>query len=172
MPVRDGAASAAVQEPVWFTVDSGLGQASQYRARNFVWCYDRWLCGDPTGPALGQLDDTISTHYGQTIGWEFGTNIIYNEGRGAIVHELELVTLPGRVPLGADPVIWTSYSLDGETWSQERRARAGRQGQRDKRLVWFGQGSMRHWRVQRFRGTSDAHLAVVRLEAKVEALNA
>nr|WP_307742661.1 packaged DNA stabilization protein [Massilia varians] len=170
--VYDGAASAAVQEPVWFSVDSGLGLPAQYRGRGFVWCYDRWLCGDPTGPALGQLDDTVSTHYGQTIGWEFGTNILYNEGCGAIVHELELVTLPGRVPLGVDPVIWTSYSVDGETWSQERTARAGRQGQRDKRLVWFSQGGMRHWRVQRFRGTSDAHLAAVRLEAKVEALNA
>jgi hypothetical protein len=170
--VYDGAASAAVQEPVWFTVDSGLGAPAQYRARNFVWCYDRWLCGDPTSEVLGQLDDKVSTHYGQTIGWEFGTNVLYNEGRGAIIHELELVTLPGRVPLGADPVVWTSYSVDGETWSQERTARAGRQGQRDKRLVWFGQGSMRHWRVQRFRGTSDAHLAAVRLEAKIEALNA
>jgi hypothetical protein len=170
--VYDAAASAAVQEPVWFTLDSGLAAPAQYRARNFVWCYDRWLCGDPTSEALGQLDDTVSTHYGQAVGWEFGTSIIYNEGRGAIFHELELVGLPGRVPLGADPVIWTSYSLDGETWSQERAINAGQQGQRRKRLVWIGQGSMQNWRIQRFRGTSDAHLAVARLEAKLEALNA
>ena len=84
----------------------------------------------------------------------------------------DLVGLPGRVPLGADPVIWTSYSLDGETWSQERAISAGRQGQRRKRLVWLGQGSMEQWRIQRFRGTSDAHLSVARLEAQLEALNA
>jgi len=170
--VYDSAATAAMQEPVWYTLDSGLATPAQYRARNFVWCYDRWLCGDPTSEALGQLDDTVSTHYGQVIGWEFGTTIIYNEGRGAIFHELELVGLPGRVPLGADPVIWTSYSLDGETWSQERAISAGRQGQRRKRLVWIGQGRMDHWRIQRFRGTSDAHLSVARLEAKLEPLNA
>lgn len=170
--VYDGAASAAVQEPVWFTVDSGLAGPAQYRARNFVWCYDRWLCGDPTSPALGQLDDTVSTHYGQVIGWEFGTSIVYNESRGAIFHQLELVALPGRVPLGAEPVVWTSYSLDGETWSQERGCRAGRQGQRGKRIVWLGQGSMETWRVQRFRGTSDAHIAFARLEAQLEPLNA
>jgi len=169
--VYDGAASAAVQEPVWFTVDSGLAAPAQYRARNFVWCYDRWLCGDPTSPALGQLDDTVSTHYGQVIGWEFGTSIVYNNSLGAIFHQLELVALPGRVPLGADPVVWTSYSIDGETWSQERSVRAGRQGQRGKRLVWLGQGSMQTWRVQRFRGTSDAHIAFARLEAQVEPLN-
>lgn len=170
--VYDGAASAALQEPVWFTVDSGLSEPAQYRARHFVWCYDRWLCGDPTSGVLGMLDDTVSTHYGEAIGWEFGTSIVYNEGRGAIFHELELVALPGRVALGADPIIWTSYSLDGETWSQERACRAGRQGERSKRLVWFAQGSMRTWRVQRFRGTSDAHIALARLEAKLEGLNA
>ncbi|MFS2027065.1 packaged DNA stabilization protein [Massilia sp. CT11-137] len=170
--VYDGAASAVLGEPVWFTVDSGLTSPAQYRARNFVWCYDRWLCGDPTSGALGELDETVSTHYGQVVGWEFGTSILYNAGMGAIFHELELVALPGRVPLGADPVIWTSYSLDGETWSLERSIKAGRQGQRAKRLVWIGQGSMRNWRIQKFRGTSDAHIAVARLEAKLEPLNA
>jgi hypothetical protein len=170
--VYDGAASAVLQEPVWLTVDSGLLSPSQYRARNFVWCYDKWLCGDPTSNALGQLDESISTHYGQIIGWEFGTSIVYNEGRGALFHELELVALPGRVPLGADPVIWTSYSVDGVTWSLERSIKAGRQGQRTKRLVWISQGDMDHWRIQKFRGTSDAHLSVARLEAQLEPLNA
>lgn len=170
--VYDGAASAVLQEPVWFTLDSGLMTPSTYRARNFVWCYDRWHCGDPTSNALGQLDESISTHYDQVIGWEFGTTIIYNAGNGAIFHELELVALPGRVPLGADPVIWTSYSSDGMTWSMERSIKAGRQGQRTKRLVWLGQGAMSNWRIQKFRGTSDAHLSVARLEAQVEGLNA
>lgn len=170
--VYDSGASAALQDPVWFTVDSGIETPMQYRARDIVWCHDRWMCGDPTSGALGYLDDKVSTHYGQPIGWEFGTTIIYNEGYGTIFHQLELVALPGRAPLSADPVIWTSYSLDGETWSQERSVRAGGQGQRTKRLVWFGQGSMQHWRVQRFRGTSDAHVSFARLEAQLEPLNA
>jgi hypothetical protein len=170
--VYDGAASAAVQEPVWFTVDSGLAAPAQYRARHFVWCYDDWMCGDPTSGAVGRVDEEVSTHYGQMIGWEFGTSIVYNEGRGAIFHQLELVALPGRVPFGADPVVWTSYSVDGETWSQERARRVGGQGQRGKRIVWMGQGCMQQWRIQRFRGTSDAHIAFARLEAQLEPLNA
>lgn len=170
--VYDGAASAALEQPVWFTLDSGVAEPAQYRARNFLWCYDRWLCGDPTTGALGEVRDTVSTHYGDDVGWEFGSTIVYNEGFGAIFHQLELVALPGRLPLGADPVVWTSYSLDGETWSQERSVRAGRQGQRNKRLVWLGQGSMEQWRIQRFRGTSAAHLSFARLEAQLEGLNA
>lgn len=169
--VYDGAASALANEPIWFTVDSGKVHKSQYRARNLVWCYNEWLAGDPTSSNHGRLVDNISSHYDQLIGWDFGTMIMYNDGRGAIFHELELVCLSGRVALGADPSIWTSYSLDGETWSLERRIKAGQQGERLKRLVWLQQGHMRQWRVQRFRGFSDAHLAITRLEIQIEALN-
>lgn len=170
--VYDAAASKVTGEPVWFTLDSGVEAPSTYRARNHVWCYDRWLCGDPTSNNVGRLVDDVSTHYGEDIGWQFGTLVVYNDGRGAIFHELELVALPGRVQFGADPVIWTSYSEDGETWSQERATSAGKQGERGKRIVWRKLGRMRNYRIQRFRGTSDAHVAFARLEARVEPLNA
>lgn len=169
--VYDGAASIAVGEPVWFTLDSGLSSHKTYRARNLVWCYNKWLVGDPTSEQYGYLDGSVSTHFGETIGWEFGTAILYNEGMGAVFHSLELVCLPGRIPLGTDPVVWTSYTLDGETWSQERPVGVGKIGERNKRVVWLQQGHMRNWRVQRFRGTSDAHVTVARLEVALEGLN-
>lgn len=170
--VYDGAASVSAGEPIWFTVDSGQAAKSQYRARNLVWCYNDWVVGDPTSSALGKFTNDISSHYGQPIGWEFGTMIMYNDGRGAIFHSIELVCLSGRVAVGSDPSIWTSYSVDGESWSQERVIKAGKFGERLKRLVWLQQGHMRHWRVQKFRGFSDAHLAIARLEIQIEALNA
>lgn len=169
--VYDGAASAIVQEPVWFTLTSSIVGKGQYRARNLVWCYNKWLSEDPTSQKLGYYDSAVSSHYGELNGWDFGTLVLYNEGRGAIIHELELVTLPGRVAFGDDPVIWTSYSTDGETWSQEKSVKAGKQGERNKRIHWLGQGMFRHWRIQKFRGTSDAHIAMARLEARVEGLN-
>ena len=95
---------------------------------------------------------------------------MYNEGRGAIFNELELVALTGRVLPGVDPMISTSYSVDGMAWSQDRSIRAGTTGDTKKRLAWFQQGHMRNWRVQRFRGDSQAHLSFVRLEAQLEAL--
>jgi hypothetical protein len=170
--VYDHAASLALGQVglVWFTLSSSVTGNSTYRARNLVWCYDKWLAGDPTSSNIGALVNTVSTHYGETIGWEFGTQFLYAEGNGAIVHELELVSLPGRVVLGADPVVWTSYSIDGETWSQERATPAGKQGQRNKRIAWRKQGKMQHYRAQKFRGTSDAHLTVARLEVALEPL--
>lgn len=169
--VYDLAATKAAQEPVWFSLDSGLMEPAAYRARGLVWCYDRWLAGDPTGAAVVAFSDSDMDHFGARIGWDFGGQVVYNGGRGAVFHNLELVALPGRVALGADPVIWTSYSLDGETWSQERPCAAGKQGERLKRIAWRKQGKMRHYRMQRFRGTSDARLSIARLEVELEALN-
>lgn len=170
--VFDGEATREVGLPVWYRLTSSIVGNAKFRAKNFVWSNQKWIVGDTlTGSTnYGYLDDTISEHFGQTIGWDFNTNIIYNESAGAIFNELELVSLPGRVPLGIDPVIWTSYSVDGETWSQEKKISAGKRGERTKRLVWFSQGHMDNYRIQHFRGTSDAHLAIARLEARLEAL--
>lgn len=168
--VYDAAGSIAVQEPLWFYLTSDLVAFSTYKARNLVWIFDSWQCGDPTAARTGKLVDSISSHYGETVRWEFGTTIIYAEGRGAIFHELELVCLTGRVAEGKDPVISTSYSIDGETWSQQKHIRVGKIGDRAKRVVWFQQGSMRNWRIQRFMGDSDAHISIARLEAQIEPL--
>lgn len=162
--------SAEAGEPVWFVLTSSLVGTGTYRARNFVWCYDKWISGDPTTTKLGYFTDTESHHYGAVNGWEFGTMIVYNDGNGAIFHELELVALTGSVASGVDPVVWTSYSLDGITWSQERPRTVGRQGERNVRINWLSQGNMKNWRIQKFRGTSDAHISVARLEARIEQL--
>lgn len=166
--VYDVNASASVQMPVWFSLVSGSGVG--YRARGLVWAYSRWNVADPFGAAIGFLSDKVGSQYGNPVGWEFQTPIIYNDGRGALVHELELVALSGNVALGADPMIYTDYSVDGLSWSQAKAIRAGRLGERVKRLVWRRQGMVEHWRVQRFRGDSSAHLAFARLEAQLEPL--
>ena len=169
--VYDLAASMAVEEPVWFVLSSSLTGTGRYRARHFVWHDNLWQCGDPGSANIGILTDAVSSHYGEVVGWEFGTSIIYNEGRGALFHELELVALPGRCALGADPVVWTSHSEDGETWSKEVACPAGKIGERNARIKWRRQGRMRQWRLQKFRGTSDARLSFARLDATLEPLN-
>lgn len=168
--VYDTIASQQLQEPVWFTLTTSVVGLGQYRARGLVWCYDQWNVGDPVAGLIGKLVDNVSSHYGQVNGWDFGTMVMYNDGNGAIIHELEMVCLTGRIALGTDPVIWTQYSVDGETWSMERPVKAGKQGQRRKRICWRNQGQMQNWRIQRFRGTSDAHLSIARLEGQIEPL--
>lgn len=166
--VYDGATSRVFGQPVWFTLTTSIVGDAQHRVCNRVWCYDKWIVGDPQSTAIGYQTDEVSTHWGEQVGWEFSTNILYNEGRSAIIHELELVGLTGRSVYGADPTMWTQYSVNGEAWSVEKAIKAGKEGERNKRLVWLQQGYMRHWRIQRFRGTSDSHFSPIRLEAKIE----
>ena len=170
--VFDGMTSAAMQQPVWFVLTTTTVGFAQYRVRNFVWVYDKWLVGDPQSSNLGTISEDISSHWGQVVRWEFGTTIVYNESLGAVFHQMELVSLTGSVALGLDPTISTSYSVDGKTYSQDRFIRVGTIGSPAKRLVWFQQGFMRNWRIQRFRGTSDAHISVARLEAQIEPMAA
>lgn len=169
--VYNGTASQSMQAQVWSVLTTSLVETGQYLARNFVYCYDKWLVGNPASALHGELVENISSHWGSEVGWEFGTQMLYNEAKGAIFHELELVALPGRVALNDAPVVWTSYTLDGETWSQDRPCALGSIGNRGKRIRWLQQGTMRQWRVQRFTGLSDCHLSVLRLEATLEPLN-
>lgn len=166
--VYDLSASQAVGQQIWYTMDSGISSPAQYRAKNHVFAYNKWQVADPTSTAYGYLTDTISSHYGSIVTWNFSTQILYNEGFGAIINQLELVATTGRNSNAT--TISTQYSTDGLTWSQEHPISTGSIGDRNKRLAWFMQGSMRHWRIQRFSGTSDAMISIARLEAKMEPL--
>jgi len=168
--VYDAAASEALGDQVWFTLTTTVVGFAQYRARNLVWAYDKWLVGDPQSSTIGYLVDDIGSHWGQQVRWEFGTIIAYNEGKGALFQKIELVSLTGRVALGTNPQISTSYSLDGLSYSQDRYIYVGTIGNTSKRLAWFQQGHMRNWRIQRFRGDSDSHIAFARLEMQIEGL--
>lgn len=168
--VFDGAATQVMGQPVWFTLSSTLVGDGKWNACTVIWCYEKWQVCNPDTNQFGYLDDTISSHWGIDVGWEFGTQIVYNESNGVIFHEMELIALTGHVASGTSPTIWAQYSNDGETWSVEKPIRAGTLGQRAKRLVWLQQGHMNNWRIQRFRGTSEAHIAIARLEARLEPL--
>lgn len=167
--VFDAEATRIVGKPVWFILATALIGTARYEAKNLCWVYDRWLVGNYSC-CIGELSIELSSQWGEEIGWRFGTQIIYNKSRGGIINELELVALPGRTTLGVNPTIWTSYSNDGMTYSQEWAISAGLTGDRNKRLVWFQQGHFRNWRIQRFRGTSESFISFARLEAQIEAM--
>lgn len=168
--VYDATASSEVGEPVWFVLSSGKISVGQYRANHCCWVYNKWFVFDTNLGNFGTLTNNHSHHWGNTVYWEFGTDILFNEANGAIIYELELVCLTGRVSHGKDPTISTQYSLDGVEWSMPRFIKAGKRGDRLKRLLWLDQGHMDNWRSQKFWGNSDAFISPVRLEATIEAL--
>jgi len=168
--VYDATASILLEEPAWHILSSGL-KFGRFRQRGFMLLGNQWIAGDPIAARYGMLSAEVASHYGEPVAWQFSVSSIYNDGEPAIIHEIELIALPGRVALGADPVIWTSSSPDGVAWTAERSIRAGTIGDRTKRLVWLNQGLVQNWRTQRFRGNSDASLSFLRLEARIEPMS-
>jgi hypothetical protein len=169
--VYDADASAAAGDSVWFQLTSAKTGFTAYRIVDLVWCYDQWTVCDASTGNFGVITPESAHQFGDVVRWEFAAALAYNDGKGAIWNKLELVCLPGRVAEGEDPVISTNYSLDGEMWSELRTIRAGERGDRTRRLVWFQQGAMRNWRIQRFEGDSRARIAIVRLEVQMEPLS-
>ncbi len=169
---HDLSASQVVQQPVWFGLTSDIDCDGPYRARNFVYVYGQWLCGDTLDGRIGVVDQTTAAQYDDDIGYRFDTALIYNETRGAIVNSLELVGLPGRAPLGHTSVIFNSYSDDGLQYSDEKAVSGGAFGETGKRMQWRRQGRMKLWRSERFRGVTRGPIAFARLEAELEPLNA
>ena len=170
--VYDQNASAVVQEPVWFILSSSIDGNGLYRAINRVWCYNKWIVGDPLSEKVGVETNEVSSHWDEVIGWEFNTDIIYNESKGLIFHEIELIILSGQAAIGKKPYIQTSYSLDGVNYSQEKTIKIGKNGDRNLKIKFLQQGVMQNWRTQKFKGTSDCYASFIRIEARIEALYA
>lgn len=168
--VYDAAATSALSMPIWYTLDSGLREPAQYRAWNVVYCYDKWISGDPTSNSLGIMVRDKSSHYGEIIGWDIWTTIVFNETKGFVIHEMELTGLTGRIDVAADPspTIATQYSKDGLTFSRPKAKSLGVAGERLKRLKWTKQGHSRAHRSQHFYGTSQGHIGMARLDVTIE----
>ena len=168
--VYDPTASQALGQQVWCVLTSSLSGYSEYRGKGLVYVYNKWYIGDPTTSKVGYLDSTIGSHYGDNVRWEFGTQIMYNGSKGATFNELELVALTGSISSSNDPLITTSFSLDGQSWSVPQGRNVGTVGTRIKRLVWRRQGRMSNRRMQRFEGDSDSHISFLRLEVDLQPL--
>jgi len=143
--------------PVWSVLEGVSG-------RHYTLAYGAWWVGG--AGKVGRLDDDALTILDQPYGYRFDTQLLYNEGRGALVHELELATLAGR----SDGTVFVSFSDDGRTWSVERPARYGAVGNRAARPTWRRLGRFANWRTFRFRGQAAGPVGFVRLEAQLEAL--
>lgn len=159
--------SNETNQRVWYVRQ---GEAGRYRPRFFTLSYGEWLCGDVSSSTIGRLDATLTTDFGEVRPWQFQTQFLYNESRGAIVHSVELIGLPGRVPFNTSGSVFFSCSRDGEAWSEERSVSTGGVGQRAQRVQVRPHWRMSNYLAIRCRGNDLAHAGWARMEAAVEPL--
>lgn len=169
--VYDLAATTAIGVPVWYYHTSTTAGIAPLRAKDFIYCYGAYQVADTTDNRLGVFDNKIATQYEQIVGGQFDTQIIYNASKGVIVNQIEIVGLFGRAELDDDPVIFVSWTNDGETWSDERRLRIGKQGERMIRPQIRQSGRFSNWRAYRIRWANSSLASYSRLEAELEPLN-
>jgi hypothetical protein len=158
-------ASRTLQQPAWYIAQSGDGKP--YRLRNAVLAYGKTFVGDTESSQIGELTDTIPTHFGENAQWLFDAGPVYNGGKGGILKSVELIGLPGR----GEGTMFLSITRDGENWSVERAISMGERGERYRRMQWRPRMNFRTWMGMRFRGFNSALPGFAGLEAEIEPLS-
>lgn len=153
-------ASGESEKAVWTVLQSGRFQP--YRLRRAVWVYGGHVVGDTASGALGMLSDATSKHFGDDVTWQSDVGLMFNEGNGAILNEVELFGRFGVEQTSA----FLSVTRDGEMWSNEV-AREWR-GHPGERMIWSPGLWVGTMLGMRFRGTSRASIA--RCEVRAEGL--
>lgn len=172
--VYDFFASQKLGYQSWFYLSSSHDAKGLYRARNFVYVYDKWTCGDVLDARkIGYLTKNHCAQYGEAIGYRFDTPLVYGDGKNVIVHEMELVANTGSTYENdfTEQFIRRQYSLDGKTWSDAKQKSLGNVGQYQKRVRWLACGMLRNWRTERFSGLTKHAVSFARLECLFEKLS-
>lgn len=123
------------------------------------------------GDEIGKLSNAVSTILGDPVEWRFDTPFVYADSQGVILGAVELIGLPGRMPVDEEATAFFSFSTDGETWSRERMLRIGTAGQRRKRMQWRPNIEIPNYATLRFRGYDRSMPGFAKIECDVEALS-
>jgi hypothetical protein len=153
--------SSELGDKIWTILHSG--RFGPYRLRHAVWDGVRHVCGDLVSGALGVMTRETAAHFGQVTDWRFDVGLMFNDGRGFIMQEVELF---GQYPLDRPSSVFLSVTRDGEVWSNE--VARGLLGLRDQRCIWRPGIRVPTALGMRFRG-SDA-VAIARCEVQGEPL--
>ena len=105
-------------ENAWTILRSGVTTSDNYRAVNGIFDarLGKWLYGDKEDSTIGELDDSVATHYTDLAEWILYTPFM-KIGPGSI-DQIEIDTIPGFTDFD-DAYVAFSATLDGITYGQE-----------------------------------------------------
>lgn len=158
------AISVATSDQAQRTTPFLLSSGGAYRPRNAVYCYGKHWVGDVAGNALGVLDEGTHLQFGQEYDWQFDGGLMFNEGNGFLVNEVELF---GQFPVTPFAVFF-SITRDGVHWSREVARRTT--GRPNERVNWRPGVWMPSFGSFRWRGRG--RVALARCEVRGDQLSA
>jgi len=141
----------------WSLVKSDVTNDTPYRGINTV--FDprnaKWLCGDKTSTYIGEMSDTVVTHYGTQVEWLLYSPFV-NMETGSI-DELELETIPGYS--NSVETVAISLTYDGVLFGTEYWVDYSAIGSYDTNLIVRRLGYVSDWVGFKLRGASTAKMA-------------
>lgn len=144
---------------LWHRLESRTGA---YRPRNAVWVHGKHWVGDLSSATFGTLTEATAAHFGTEPGWSFDAGLLYNEGFGFILREVEIM---GQFPQ-SEGAVFFAITRDGELWSRE--VVRYMTGDRDNRALW--RPNIRAGRLTGFRFRGFGRVAISRCDAMAEPL--
>lgn len=146
-------------EAAWSILKTDIQGDETYRAINGV--FDariaKFIYGDKRNNTIGQLDNTVFTHYGEAIEWLLYTPLLKLET--ASIDEIEIETLPGNAP-DQDATIALSQTTDGLAYSQEWWQLYGANLDHNQRFIIYRVGYVADWVGYKLRGATKSRMSL------------
>lgn len=137
------------------------GEQVGYRVSGITQAYNQIFCGDTIDGRIGKLNPDLFTEYSANIIRTVATQPFQANMVSISVPMLELTVESGVGNAAVtDPVIAMDRSKDGKTWSDQRLKPLGKQGEYDRRAIWYRNGRAGRFEVFRFT-LSDAVKPVI-----------
>ena len=145
----------------WSILKSDTFGTDPYRALYGVFDprVGEWIFGDRRDGTIGQLDDTVSTQYGNLAEWILYTPYTYLEDNS--IDKLEIETIPGFTS-NDDAGVFVSLSYDGVTYGAEAILQYGSPNDYNQRFIAYRMGYIRDWFSLKLRGASRSRMAFAR----------
>ena len=171
-PSEDESWLFSEQSQLWTSLSFGV-DGSQHLMSDYMYIYGRHLVSDRRNGNIYELDFETFTDNGDTIRRQRDTISINSKdlsvpGRKLFMNSLQLVIEPGASLVTATATVMMQYSDDnGRTWSSERWASIGDQGDYTYKVEWFGLGDFYN-RMFRFSMSDPIKWVLISAHADVE----
>ena len=151
----------------WTIIKSDTTGDTPYRARNIVLDprNGKWVAGDKQGSNIGELSDTLSTHYDDIAEWMLFSPFIKINNQS--IRKLEIETIPGIVDSTKDATVFVSKTENGRTYGSEFTQLYGDEWDYSQRFYVRRLGNIRNWVGFKFRGASRSRMAFGLLDIEV-----
>lgn len=143
----------------WSKIKTDVVGDAPYRAKNIVLDprNGKMIVGDKIDSRIGELDDSVATHYGAIAEWLLFTPFLKLETLS--IDNMEIEIIPGIVNAAKDATVLVSRTDDGRAHGQEWSEEYGAQFDFNNRFIIRTFGYVRHWVGFKFRGASRSRMA-------------